>query len=117
MHNRIYTYIKNSNLLYNSDFKVFNSTDHFILQLANDISNALDKKEFTLGVFIDLSIYFFDTLNHKIIFKKLLKYYGIKYIFYTWFKSYLHKRKQFRSYNNNKSISQFGVSQGSIFII
>ena len=85
MHYRIYTYLKNSNLLYNKQFRFPSTicTDHVILQLINDKSNALEKNEFTLGVFIDLSIYFFDTLNHKIILKKL-KYYGIKYIFYTW---------------------------------
>ena len=60
----------------------------------------------------------FDTVNHKILLKKL-KYYGINDILInTWFKIYLKNRKQFISYNNNKSTSQLaapcGVPQGSI---
>ena len=36
-------------------FERNNSTDHAIIQLVDDISNAFENGEFTLGAFIDLS--------------------------------------------------------------
>ena len=57
MYNRIYNYLTKHQLLYNKQFGFHsnNSTDHAILHLVDDISNAFDRGEFTLGVFIDLS--------------------------------------------------------------
>ena len=52
------------------------STDYAILQLTKEIYESLEKKEFTLGVFVDRSKAF-DTVDHDILIKKL-SYFGIK---------------------------------------
>ena len=64
MYNRLYLYLTENNLLYNKQFgfQKRHSTDHAILQLADQIHEMFNKNIFTLGVFIDLS-----TVNHKIL--------------------------------------------------
>ena len=57
-------------------FQLNYSIKHAILQLVNDISNSLERGEYTLGIFIDLSKTF-DTVDHEILISKL-EYYGIK---------------------------------------
>ena len=81
----------------------------------DNISNALDNKKVTLGLFIDLSKAF-DTVNHEILLDKL-EHYGVRGIALQWFKSYLSCRKQFVQYNGYNSSSldiTCGVPQGSI---
>ena len=51
------------------------STEHAIAQLVDQIYEAFEKKEHTLGVFIDLSKAF-DTVDHSIL-PKNLELYGI----------------------------------------
>ena len=57
-------------------FQLNYSTKHAILQLVNDIFNSLERGEYTLGIFIDLSKTL-DTVDHEILISKL-EYYGIK---------------------------------------
>ena len=57
-------------------FQLNYSTKHAILQLVNDVFNSLERGEYTLGIFIDLSKTF-DTVDHEILISKL-EYYGIK---------------------------------------
>ena len=83
--------------------------------LYDKISNALDNKRVTLGLFIDLSKAF-DTVNHEILLDKL-EHYGVRGIALQWFESYLSCRKQFVQYNGYNSSSldiTCGVPQGSI---
>ena len=118
MYNRVYTHITANNLLYNKQFGFQNkcSTEYAILQLTKEIHESFDKKEFTLGVFIDLSKAF-DTVNHEILLTKL-QYFGLENIYLKWFTSYLNNRKQFISYGerkySNRNIINCGVPQGSI---
>ena len=91
------------------------STAHALIQLYDKISNALDNKRVTLGLFIDLSKAF-DTVNHEILLDKL-EHYGVRGIALQWFKSYLSCRKQFVQYNGYNSSSldiTCGVPHGSI---
>ena len=91
------------------------SNAHALIQLYDKISNALDNKKVTLGVFIDLCKAF-DTVNHEILLDKL-EHYGARCIALQWFKSYLSCRKQFVHYNDYNSSSldiTCGVPQGSI---
>ena len=77
------------------DFQVNNSTHHAILNLTDDILTSLEKGQFTLGIFINLSKAF-DTVNHSMLLHKLEPY-GIKGKCLNWFKSYLKDRQQFVS--------------------
>ena len=86
-----------------------------VLDLIDNLSNSIDKKEFSVGVFIDLSKAF-DTVNHKILIEKL-SHYGIRGTPLLWFSDYLSNRKQFIKFNNILSTHKTivcGVPQGSI---
>ena len=78
MYNRIHKHLKNSNLLFDKQFRLQlnNFTEHAILQLVNNVSSSFKRGEYTLGIFIGLSKAF-DTVDHQILIPKL-EYYGIK---------------------------------------
>ena len=104
IYNRLYLYLTENNLLYNEQFgfQKGHSTDHAIVQLADQIHKMLDKYIYTLGVFIDLSKAC-DTANHKILPQKL-SHYGTKNKSLDCLTCYLSHRKQFIGYNvNSKS--------------
>ena len=72
MYNRSYSHVVHKQLLHEKQFgfqqKLF--TDFAILQMAQEIYEAFDKNEFTLGVFVDPSKEF-DTVNQEILLRKL----------------------------------------------
>ena len=116
-HSRLYEYIEENNLFYNLQFgfRKKHSTDHALLSITEDIKNKIDNKILTCGIFIDLEKAF-DTVNHKILIKKL-QYYGIKGIANCWLSDYLTGRKQRVKINDTFSEYQgitCGVPQGSI---
>ena len=83
--------------------------------LIEKISEALDRGDCVIGVFLDFSKAF-DTVDHKILLQKL-EIHGIKNISLKWFESYLTERTQYASYNLIKSSRErvnCGVPQGSI---
>ena len=68
-----------------------------------------------IGIFLDLKKAF-DTVNHKILVKKLYSY-GIRGQLIKWFKSYFENRSQYVTYNEKRSDIKdviCGVPQGSI---
>src|SRR5437899_2784548 len=96
-------------------FRKKHSTYMAMLNLYDKVSEAVDKNEFSVGVFIDLSKAF-DTINHDILIRKL-DMYGVRGIPNLLIKSYLNNRKQYVNYNNCTSTLkpiQCGVPKGSI---
>ena len=75
------------------EFRKNYSTSHALIHLMNRISSAIDQRETTVGVFLDLSKVF-DTLDHQILFIKL-ETYGIRDVALQWIKSYFSCRQQF----------------------
>ena len=118
MYNRLQKYLKDQNILYNKQFgfRTGHSTEHAIAQLVDQIYEAFEKNEYTLGVFIDLSKAF-DTVDHSILIRKL-ELYGITDRNYAWIKSYLSYRLQYIQIDENSRtefcVVKCGVPQGSI---
>lgn len=100
---------------YQFGFRKARSTEMALLQLIEEATNALDNKQFALGVFIDLRKAF-DTINHNILLCKL-DHVGVRGIANQWLYSYLHNRKQFVELEEQTSSRRtvlHGVPQGSI---
>ena len=79
------------------------------------VTENLDNKMHTVGIFLDLSKAF-DTLNHDILINKLNSY-GIRGLANSWIQDYLSERKQYVVYNGESSSYSSilcGVPQGSI---
>ena len=117
MYNRLIMFWTNNDLLYKYQFgfQRRKSTYMALLLLVDKITEALDKGECVVGIFLDFSKAL-DTVNHDILLQKH-SLYGIQDIALTWFKDYLHNRTQYVTYNSIKSIKQritCGVPQGSI---
>ena len=96
-------------------FRKNRSTELAIIELTDRITKAIDKGEYTLGIFLDLSKAF-DTNNHKIIVQKL-EHYGIRGITLLWFENYLTNKKQVVKYNQvgpKEMKIKTGVPQGLI---
>ena len=117
MYNRMIEFAEQYNILYRCQFgfRKNYSTSHALIDLINRISSAIDQRETTVGVFLDLSKAF-DTLDHQILFTKL-EHYGIRDVALQWIKSYFSCRQQFVQINQTCSSMQTikcGVPQGSI---
>ena len=85
------------------------------MSLTDKITEALDRGECLIGVFLDFSEAFI-TVDHAILLTKLRKY-GIQGVELQWFSDYLFNRLQYVTYNNHKSQREkitCGVPQGSI---
>ena len=96
-------------------FRKHHSTHLAMLHVVENITSAFDRKEFVMGIFLDLSKAF-DTVDHNILFDKLC-HYGIRGIPLNWVKNYFCNRKQFVHFNNYSSSLYdivCGVPQGSI---
>jgi hypothetical protein len=69
--------------------------------LIERIQEALDKRMYTIGIFIDLSKAY-DVLNHELLLEKL-SYYGVRGTANLWFRSYLTNRRQSIEINQSDS--------------
>ena len=117
MYNRLNEFIESNNILYSLQygFRKSHSTTHSIINITEEINKTIDKGNYGVGVFIDLSKAF-DTVNHPILIEKL-EHYGIRDVSLLWFKSYLANRKQFvecDGFSSNIKNINFGVPQGSV---
>ncbi len=117
MHKRVYSFLEKHKILSDKQygFRPKCSTTDAITEFVSDILPSLDRKEYCLSVFLDLSKAF-DTINHSILLSKL-SHYGIRGKALEWFRSYLDHRRQYVNYCGNKSTTQYieyGVPQGSV---
>ena len=115
--NRLSKFLEDNKCLFSRQFGFRNkhTTNHALIDLTENIRKALDGNEFACGVFLDFKKAF-DTVNHKILLKKL-EHYGVRGHAIKWFKSYLSERKQYTPVNNADSqINEisYGVPQGSV---
>ena len=96
-------------------FRNMCSTFMALITLLDNLRNALDNGNCTVGTFLDFQKTF-DTVNHTILLGKL-NCYGIRSINLDWFSSYLTNRSQTVIYNEQESEMKetlCGVPQGSI---
>ena len=114
---QVYDFFVSNNLFFDNQYgyRKHHSTEHAALELVDRIYETLDNGEIPIAVFLDLSKAF-DTINHKILLEKLVKY-GFQTKALKWFSSYLSHRIQCVDFKSN--LSPFvtidkGVPQGSI---
>ena len=117
MYTRLFDFVTKNEILspHQYGFRPNRSTYMVINDLYCKITDDLDNKHHSLGIFLDLSKAF-DTLNHDILLHKL-NMYGIRSLANSWIQNYLSNRKQYVAYNNSTSTHNdivCGMPQGSI---
>ena len=117
MYKRVYNFLTEDNIIYNLQFGFRQrfSGSHALINLTENIRQAVDEGYIGCGIFVDLQKEF-DRVDHEILLSKL-DYYGIRGISNNWFKSYLSNRKQFVSingYDSGLAEIKCGVPQGSV---
>ena len=117
MYKRAITFLNKNNILSNNQygFRAGHSTQQVVIELVDKISQAIERNEYTVGLFLDLSKAF-DTVNHHILLEKL-EHYGFRGVALEWFKNYLTNRKQmvnYKSVNSDTLVVSCGVPQGSV---
>jgi hypothetical protein len=77
MYNRVVSFLNQYNLIYDAQngFREKKSTYTALQTFIEDIQEALGKKQFAVGIFLDLTR--LDVINHDLLFKKLVLY-GLK---------------------------------------
>lgn len=115
--NRLKNYLETNGLIskYQHGFRSNHSTESAILQFTNNIYTSLERKQYVVGVFMDLSKAF-DTINHQILISKL-RHIGVRGLALRLFESYITNRSQAVCCNGKYSDLRFlfaGVPQGSI---
>ena len=91
------------------------STAHALINLTENIRQALDEGYIGYGIFVDLQKAF-DTVDHEILLAKL-NHYGICGVSNDWFRSYLSDCQQYVSingYDSGLTKLYCGVPQGPV---
>ena len=113
---RLYTFLDKHSLLSTGQygFRPNHSTTDAMIDFIDIITESKENNEYCIGLFLDLSKAF-DTIDHSILLKKL-EWYGVRGRALEWFRSYLHNRKQYTTYNvsSEQLPITHGVPQGSI---
>jgi len=95
MYFRISDFLEKHNILYKYQFgfRKYHSTSIALIDMIDNIYDNMDKKNTTIGVFLDLQKAF-DTVDHEILLYKMYLY-GVRGIVLHWFRDYLTNRQQF----------------------
>ena len=111
VYKRLTDYLNKYDILNTSQygFRHGHSTSMALLDFVERIHEELDRKEYTIGVFLDLTKAF-DTVNHNILLDKL-EHYGIRGTPLLWFKDYLTNRKQYVHFQGTNS-DMFDITCG-----
>ena len=119
---RIHSFIHHHGILSDSQygFRTNHSTEHALLKFIDYASTEKEKGNIVLGIYLDIKKAF-DSVNFKILFRKLDKY-GIRGKSLDLIKSYLRSRRQRVKINSDTGIKtmseekvvQCGVPQGSV---
>jgi len=88
---------------YQFGFRAHRSTTMAVVKMVENISQSVDKKLHTIGVFLDLQKAF-DTIDHRILLYKLEKY-GFRGIVYSWLENYLTDHFQYVDVNGVGSMT------------
>ena len=118
MYNRLIEFMNKNNFFnkYQFGFRNNHSTVVALIVLFENLTEALDKGDCAIGIFLDFQKAF-DTVNHNILLDKYYVY-GIRGIAHEWFINYLSNRAQSVYYHECVSDSKTlksGVPQGSIW--
>ena len=101
--------------LLQSAYRAGHSTETALLKVQNDILLNMDRKRITLLVLLDLSTAF-DTVDHRVLVRRLESSFGITVTALSWFSSSLSQRSQRICYEGCTSKTfdlHHGVPQGS----
>ena len=92
MYKRLYTFLNNSNIIYNLQFgfRQQYSTSHALINITENIRKAIDDLNIGCGIFVDLQKAF-NNVDHQILLAKL-NHYRIRGVSNDCFKSYLSNR-------------------------
>jgi len=115
--NRLIEFLDEQKIISESQFgfRKGHSTIHPLMLFMNNLTAALNKKQFSIAIFCDLRKAF-DTVNHSILLDKLESM-GVRGVEWLWFKNYLSNRMQFVNVGDvNSTLLEIllGVPQGSI---
>ena len=117
LHNRLVCFFEPHDIIneYQFGFRKNKSTSLAIFHLVKDISLALNKKMYTICLFLDLRKAF-DSVSHEVLIDKL-QCYGIRGVVLNLIKSYLTNRRQYTQWKDKTSKLEkvkLGVPIGSI---
>ncbi len=91
------------------------STETLHVAVTDSLLEAMDNKQLSIVVFIDLSTAF-DSVQHETLLQKIRDF-GASPAVYTWFKSYLSDRLQYvriRTISSEVAPLKYGIPQGSV---
>ena len=86
------------------------------MRVLNSVYGAIDKKQLTVLVGLDISAAF-DTVNHSLLLRRLNRVFGVSGTILDWLSSYLEDRHQYVQLGRHRSLSvpcASGVPQGGV---
>ena len=117
MYKRVYQFLTENNIIYDLQFGFRQnfSTAHALVNLTENIRQALDEGYIGCGIFVDLQKAF-DTVDHEILLSKR-NHYDILGVSNDWFRSYLSDHQHnvsISGYDSGLTKLNCGVPQGSV---